>query len=127
MLHSARLGRSRRSRSGNAVLSSFGILTVLVAVLVLATTGQSSASHLPLHSCRDVSIRSYRVTHITTNYTCSHTSRILRRLLRRGVRGLPKRTTTLHRWGCDQVDQLHICVRYGSGSSGRITFEARKK
>jgi hypothetical protein len=127
MLHLARLGRSRRSENRHGFVRGFGALALLVAALASGPATPSSATHLPIHSCRDANIRSYRVTHITTNYTCAQTYRILRRLLRRGIRRLPKVPTRTNRWSCGKTDDLYICSRYGSGTPGRITFEVRKR
>jgi hypothetical protein len=109
-----------------------GLLGAACLLLTLGALAPSSgAVHLGLHPCVDMRTHSLRVTEIQSNFGCRRTHSTLRRLLRRGLHGLPEQTTHTRKWDCAKVGGQYICTRDADGSLAtppyRIVFHARAR
>jgi hypothetical protein len=119
----------RRAGTRLRALAAVTLVSAGLALLALGNGATSSATHLGLRPCSSLRTRTLSVTHVMSNFGCSHTHSTLRDLLRRGLRGLPKPTIRAGRWGCGQAGANHICSQYSSTQSipKRIVFRARRR
>jgi hypothetical protein len=99
----------------------------IAAALAFAAPG--AATHLGSHPCPGMRTRSLVLTSLQSNFSCTRTHTVLRHLLSRGLRRLPRPTTRIGRWGCGQAGPNHICSRYlpGGALPERIRFRARPR
>jgi hypothetical protein len=109
-----------------------GILFVLVLVIGIAgATGSAPATHLGYKPCKDMTFRRATAKHVKSNFGCRGARKVLRRLLARGIGGLPKPTTVVGKWGCTNTGYQHFytCERRRSGTQAPpgIVFAAHPR
>jgi hypothetical protein len=68
------------------------------------------------------------VTKVRSNFGCGKTRAVLRKLLKRGIAGLPAKTKHARRWGCGRSHGSRVCNWYGSrrDTPRRVLFRAAK-
>jgi hypothetical protein len=91
----------------------------------------ASATHLGYKPCPDMTFHRATVKHVKSNFGCRGARRVLRRLLARGIGGLPKPTKKVGRWGCTNAGYQHFyaCERHRSDSRALpgIVFAVRPR
>lgn len=106
------------------------LLLPVLMVLCIGHGGSASATHLGFKRCQNSELRHLRITDMQSNFGCRRARRALRTLLAHGVRGLPKPTATVGRWGCRNtgVARFHSCERRRSDAQGAaaVVFAARR-
>jgi hypothetical protein len=105
------------------------ILVALLAAGLAGQGGSASATHLGYKPCSDTTLRGLHLTHVQSNFGCRSARRALRSLLAHGVRGLPKPTAVVGRWGCRDpgTPHFHVCERRRSDqrAAAGVVFAAR--
>jgi hypothetical protein len=106
------------------------LLALVLGVAVVADSGTASATHLGYESCKDMTFRLAGVKHVKSNFGCRGARRVMRRLLKHGIGGIPKPTTRVGRWGCTDTGQhFYICERRRSDSQAPpgVVFATRPR
>jgi hypothetical protein len=93
------------------------VFALVVLAALVGVVGSAPATHLGYKPCRDMRFRRASVSTVRSNFSCAKTRVTLRRLLAHGIRGLPKPTTQVGRWGCRATGykRFHSCEQQRSG------------
>jgi hypothetical protein len=91
---------------------------VLAFAAIALGHGTAGATHLGYKPCRDMTFRRATARDVKSNFGCAGARRVLRRLLAHGIRGLPKPTTAVGKWGCTDTHFRHFftCERRRPGT-----------
>ena len=109
------------------------MLLAFVALVGFAGGASSaSATHLGFRPCRDMKLRRASLTKVQSNFGCRNARRALRTLLAHGIRGLPKPTARVGRWGCRATgtDHFYVCERRRADTTqapASVVFSARAR